>query len=110
MNRSIGGPDASFSMDEQEFTEMVKALREAEKAIGIVDYKLTEKQVKGKDFSRSLFVVENIKEGEVITEKNVRSIRPGFGMHPKELKEILGKVANKDLDKGDRFEWNFIKA
>ena len=110
LDRSIGGPDASFSMNEQEFTEMVKAVREAEKAIGIVDYKLTEKQVKGKDFSRSLYVVENIKKGEVITEKNVRSIRPGFGMHPKELKEILGKVANKDLDKGDRFEWNFIKA
>lgn len=110
LDRSIGGPDASFSMNEQEFTEMVKAVREAEKAIGIVDYKLTDKQVKGKDFSRSLYVVENIKEGEVITEKNVRSIRPGFGMHPKELKEILGKVANKDLDKGDRFEWNFIKA
>src|SRR5690606_21459419 len=86
LDRSIGGPDASFSMNEEEFTQMVKAVREAEKAIGVVDYSLTEKQRKGKDFSRSLYVVEDIKEGEIITEKNVRSIRPGFGLHPKYYK------------------------
>ncbi len=103
LDKSIGGPDASFSMDEQEFTEMVKAVREAEKAIGKVDYTLTDKQKKGKDFSRSLYVVEDIIEGEVITEKNVRSIRPGFGMHPKYLKDFLGKKASKAWNKGDRF-------
>jgi pseudaminic acid synthase len=104
LDRSIGGPDASFSMNEQEFTEMVKAVREAESAIGVVDYTLTEKQAKGKDFSRSLYVVKDIKSGEVITEEHVRSIRPGFGMHPKELKNWLGKPAHKDFEKGDRFE------
>jgi pseudaminic acid synthase len=62
---------------------MVKSIREAESAIGVVDYTLTEKQAKGKDFSRSLYVVEDIKKGEMITEQNVRSIRPGFGLHPK---------------------------
>ena len=103
LDRSIGGPDASFSMNEQEFTEMVKAIREAEKAIGIVDYNLTEKQKKGRDFSRSLYVVENIKKGEIITEKNVRSIRPGFGLHPKYYKEILGKTAQDDMFAGARF-------
>ncbi|MHB1105266.1 MAG: pseudaminic acid synthase [Lutibacter sp.] len=108
LNHSIGGPDASFSMDEIEFTEMVKAVREAEKAIGVVDYRLTEKQVKGKDFSRSLYVVEDIKAGEVITEKNVRSIRPGFGLHPKYYKEVLGKIAAINLEKGERFEIEFI--
>lgn len=102
LDRSIGGPDASFSMNEQEFGEMVKAVREAEKAIGVVDYSLTEKQRKGKDFSRSLYVVKDIKAGEVITEENVKSIRPGFGMHPKYLKELLGNSAALNLSKGQR--------
>jgi len=103
LDKSIGGPDASFSMDEKEFTDMVTAVREAEKAMGKVDYSLTEKQKKGRDFSRSLYVVEDIKMGEVITEKNVRSIRPGFGMHPKYLKDFLGEKADKNWVKGDRF-------
>jgi len=100
LDRSVGGPDASFSMNEAEFTEMVKSVREAEKAIGVVDYTLTDKQLKGREFSRSLYVVEDIKAGEMITEKNVRSIRPGFGLHPKYLKEVLGKQANVDLERG----------
>ena len=108
LDRSIGGPDASFSMDEQEFTAMVKAVREAEKAIGKVDYTLTEKQLKGKDFARSLYVVEDVKAGDLITEKNVRSVRPGFGLHPKYLKDILGKKINQDVVKGDRFNLDFI--
>ena len=108
LDRSIGGPDASFSMNEEEFTAMVKAVREAESAIGVVDYTLTEKQAKGKDFSRSLYVVEDIKQGDVITEKNVRSIRPGFGLHPKHYNEILGKTANEDLEMGERFDITFI--
>jgi len=108
IDRSIGGPDASFSMNETEFADMVKAVREAEKAIGVVDYTLTEKQQKGREFSRSLYVVEHIKEGDIITEKNVRSIRPGFGLHPKYLNEVLGKKVNKELDKGEAFSLDFI--
>ena len=104
LDRSIGGPDASFSMNEAEFTEMVKAVREAEKAIGKVDYNLTDKQKKGKDFSRSLYIVEDIAEGEVITEKNIRSIRPGFGLHPKFYKEVLGKKAKKEIERGERLK------
>lgn len=100
IDRSIGGPDASFSMNEQEFTRMVKAIREAENAIGEVDYKLTEKQKKGKNFSRSLYVVKDIKKGEIITENNVKSIRPGFGMHPKSYNQILGKKVRFDLERG----------
>ena len=100
LNKEIGGPDASFSMDEKEFGEMVKAVREAELAIGKVDYSLTEKQKKGRDFSRSLYVAENIEAGEVITEKNVRSVRPGFGMHPRHYSEILGKKTKENLEKG----------
>jgi pseudaminic acid synthase len=107
LDRSIGGPDASFSMNEEEFTAMVKAVREAESAIGKVDYTLTTKQAKGKDFSRSLYVVKDMKAGDVITENNVQSIRPGFGLHPKCFKEILGKKVNCDVEKGDRFSSNY---
>ncbi|MFN8275117.1 MAG: pseudaminic acid synthase [Flavobacteriaceae bacterium] len=104
LDRSIGGPDASFSMNEAEFTAMVQAVREAEKAIGEVDYQLTEKQVKGRDFSRSLYVAQDIDAGEIFTEKNLRSVRPGFGMHPKYLKDFIGKTAARSYRKGDRFE------
>lgn len=108
LDKSIGGPDASFSLDENEFTEMVTAVRNAEKALGKESYELTEKQKVGKVFARSLYVAENIHEGEVITEKNVRSVRPGFGLHPKYLNEILGKKANADLLKGDRFALEMV--
>jgi len=104
LDRSIGGPDASFSMNEEEFTAMVKVVREAEKATGIVNYSLTEKQKKGKDFCRSLYVVKDIKAGEFFTEENVRSIRPGFGLHPKHFNEIIGREAKHDYEKGDRFQ------
>ncbi|MBB2145927.1 pseudaminic acid synthase [Pedobacter sp. LMG 31464] len=109
LDRSIGGPDASFSMNEQEFTDMVKAVREAEKAIGIVDYNLTEKQKKGKEFCRSLYVVKDIKEGEKITPENIKSIRPGYGLHPKYYSEVLGKHVVEDLGRGDRLTLNSIQ-
>jgi len=108
LDRSVGGPDASFSMNEEEFTAMVKAVREAESAVGVVDYTLTEKQAAGKDYSRSLYVVEDIKAGEIITEKNVKSIRPGYGMHPKYYNEILGKKIAVNLEKGDSLKWDYI--
>lgn len=102
LDRSIGGPDASFSMTEAEFTDMVRMVRDAEKAIGRVDYNLTEKQRKGRDFSRSLYVVRDIAAGEKLTEENIRSIRPGFGLHPRYYREVLGKVAKVSMEKGDR--------
>lgn len=110
IDRSIGGPDASFSMDVSEFTEMVKSVRDAENAIGKVDYSLTEKQLKGREFSRSLYVVENIKRGEFITDKNIRSIRPGFGLHPKYLHMVLGEKVNRDLSKGERLSLHDINT
>jgi pseudaminic acid synthase len=108
LDRSIGGPDASFSMNEVEFTQMVKSVREAEKSVGVVNYHLTDKQEKGKDFSRSLYVVENIIAGELFTEKNIRSIRPGFGLHPKYFSQILGKKATTDISKGSRLNLNMV--
>lgn len=101
LDKSIGGPDASFSLDEQEFTEMVKAVRQAEKALGQVSYDLTEKSKTNRKFARSLFVVKDIKTGEIFTEDNVRSIRPGYGLHPKYLKDVIGKVAERDFEKGE---------
>lgn len=108
LDRSIGGPDAAFSMNEKEFTDMVKAVREAESAMGKVDYTLTEKQVKGKDFSRSLYVVDDIDVGETITEKNVRSIRPGFGLHPKYYNEVLGRKSKVYLEKGTPLSFDLL--
>ena len=100
IDRSIGGPDASFSLNEQEFAAMVKAVREAEVAIGKIDYMLSEKMLKSREFSRSLYVVQDIKAGDVITDMNVRSIRPGFGMHPKYYSEVLGNLSKIDLERG----------
>lgn len=102
LDRAIGGPDASFSLNEIEFSAMVNAVREAEKSIGSIDYALTEKQKKGRFFSRSLYVVKDCIEGEIVSKENVRSIRPGFGMHPLYLKEILGKKFIKQVNKGER--------
>jgi len=108
MDRSIGGPDASFSMTEPEFTEMVTAVRQAESAIGEVNYTLTQKQMEGRAYSRSLYVSNNMKAGEIITIENVRSVRPGFGLHPKHYHEILGKSVKVDLEIGDRLSWEVI--
>lgn len=108
LDRSIGGPDASFSMNEQEFTDMVKAVREAEKAVGVVDYSLTEKQKKGKEFARSLYIVKDIKAGEQITPENMRSIRPGYGLHPKHYYEVLGSKVKFDVDAGTALTWELI--
>tara|TARA_B110001452_G_scaffold158486_1_gene131918 strand:- start:48 stop:1085 length:1038 start_codon:yes stop_codon:yes gene_type:complete len=104
IDRSIGGPDSSFSMNENEFSLMVKNIRDAEKSIGVVDYKLTTKQLNGRNFSRSLYIVKDVKKGDVLTENNIRSIRPGFGLHPKYYFEILGKTFKRALEPGDRLE------
>jgi len=99
-DRNLGGPDSAFSLEPNEFKNMVKAVREVEKALGSVTYESTEKQKKSRAFSRSLFVVKDIKRGEMFTEENVRSIRPGYGLEPKYIDLIIGKRAKKDLVKG----------
>ncbi|RMA65984.1 pseudaminic acid synthase [Ulvibacter antarcticus] len=109
IDRAIGGPDASFSMNLEEFTGMVKAVREAEMAIGKIDYSLTKKQEKGREFSRSIYVVKDSKAGELVSEENIRIIRPGFGMHPKYYKEVLGKKFSSDVKKGERLSKKSFK-
>jgi pseudaminic acid synthase len=103
LDKSIGGADADFSLDKEEFAQMIKAVRDTEKLLGKVDYSLTEKRKSNRRFSRSLYVAKDIKKGEVFTEENIRSIRPGYGMHPKYLKNILGKVAQKDYSFAEPF-------
>ena len=109
LDKSIGGPDADFSLDEKQFTEMVNAVRDTEKLLGSVSYEVSEKVKKNRKFARSLFVVEDVKEGEKLTEKNIRSIRPGYGLHPKHYKEVLGKTFIKDISKGQPLELEMLK-
>ena len=109
LDKNIGGPDAAFSMEIEEFTYMVREIRNLEKALGIVNYNLTEQVLINRTFARSLFFTKDINEGDVITKENMRSIRPGHGMHPRHYKEVLGKVAVKDIKKGTPVDWNLIK-
>lgn len=109
LRKDIGGADAHFSLDENEFKRMVDSVRIAEKMLGKVDYELTEKKRKSKEFSRSLFIAEDIKQGEIFTEKNVRSVRPNYGLHTKFMKDILGKKASCDISKGTPLKIEMIK-
>ncbi len=109
LDRSIGGPDAAFSMEIGEFSAMVKAVRNVEKALGSVVFPSDPTKITGREFSRSLYVAEDVKAGEIVTEKNVRSVRPGFGLHPKYLPEVLGKKFVKSVNKGERFELRMVE-
>ena len=109
LDKSIGGPDASFSLDEHEFSLMVNAVRDAEATLGNVDYTLTEKQQAGKAFSRSLYVVKDVRKGQELTEENIKSIRPGYGMHPKYFYQVIGKKFNKDVKAGERLSFKLIE-
>lgn len=109
LRRSDGGADGAFSMEPEEFKEMVDNIRIIEKAVGKVTYDLTEKQANEREHSRSLFVVEDIKAGEIFTENNLKSIRPGFGIQTKYIKDILGKQAKNDIKRGTPMDWNLIK-
>jgi len=109
MDRSIGGPDAAFSMEKDEFAAMVKAIRNVEKALGEVVYTTDPTKIKGREFSRSLYVIKDVKVGDIVTEKNVKSIRPGFGLHPKFLPEVIGKKFVKPVTKGERFELGMVE-
>jgi len=105
LDKSIGGADAAFSLDKEEFTQMVQALRATEKLLGSVDdFSLTPKKEQSRQFARSLYVAQDIKKGELFTHENIKSVRPGYGCHPKYLKEVLGKKATKDYTFAQRFE------
>ena len=109
LSKSIGGPDASFSLEPSEFALMVKSVRQAELAIGKVDYSVDEKKRKNRMLARSLFVTEKIQKGDIFTLDNIKSIRPGNGLHPKYIKSIIGKKADCDISRGTPLDWNLIK-
>jgi pseudaminic acid synthase len=108
LSRGKPGPDSAFSIEPQELTEMVKAIRRVEKALGGIRYEITEQEKSSQIFRRSLFVVEDLQAGETFTEENVRSIRPGFGLHTRHLSEVLGRRARKDIEKGTPLGWDLI--
>jgi pseudaminic acid synthase len=108
LSRSQGGPDSAFSLSPSEFAEMTKAVRIAETALGGIHFGPTAGEVSTRVFRRSLFVVEVMKSGEVFTDKNVRSIRPGHGLHTRHLEQILGKLAACDIERGTPLSWNLV--
>ena len=108
LDKKLGGPDAGFSLEPAEFKEMVKCVREAEKILGKVDYTLNEKTKKSKEFSRSIFASKAIKKGEILTEENIKVVRPGYGAHPKYYKEILGRKVNQNIEVGMPFDMRMI--
>lgn len=106
LDRKLGGPDSAFSMEPHEFKEMVHSIRQVESALGNISYELSDNDKKRR---RSLFVVEDIVAGDIITNENVKSIRPGYGLHPKFLNQIIGKRAKRDLIKGLPFKIDYVK-
>ncbi len=109
LKRSDGGPDASFSMEPEEFKAMVKGIRLIERSMGKIRYGPTDRELQNKIFRRSLFVVKDVKAGDKITTSNVRSIRPGHGLSPKHFDETIGKTFKANIVKGTPLSWNFIK-
>jgi pseudaminic acid synthase len=109
LDKKIDSPDREFSLTPDEFKEMVNAVKAARRALGDGTYKVTEGMKKGRVFARSLFVVRDVKKGELFTEENVRSIRPGYGLHPKYYHQIVGKRrARKDIKAGTPLSWDLI--
>jgi len=109
LSRDIPGPDSSFSLEPHEFTAMVEAIRTAEKALGAVHYGTTERELSSRVFRRSLFVVKDVKIGEQVTAENVRSIRPGYGLHPRHLKNVLNREFTENVYQGTPLMWTMIK-
>jgi N-acetylneuraminate synthase len=110
LSRDVPGPDSKFSMEPHEFKEMVKAVRIAQKALGQVHYGPAENEAEILIFRRSLFVVKDMKAGDRFTLENMRSIRPGHGLSPKYYKEILGKKASKDIERGTPLSWDLVEG
>ncbi|MEF2230680.1 MAG: pseudaminic acid synthase [Pseudodesulfovibrio sp.] len=108
LSRAAGGPDSSFSLEPEEFKAMVVCIRNVEKALGRVSFELTEKQKESTVFRRSLFVTAAMRQGDVFSAENVRSIRPGWGLHTRHLPEILGRRAGRDIERGTPLAWNLV--
>jgi N-acetylneuraminate synthase len=110
LSRSEPGPDSAFSLEPQEFKAMVDAVRVAEKALGAVNFGIGTKEANSRVFRRSLFVVQDVKRGEVFTEENIRSIRPGHGLHTRHLSDVLGRSAARDIERGTPLSWDLVSS
>jgi len=108
LRRADGGPDSAFSLEPAEFKAMVEAVRTAEKALGSVQLVPGLHEANSRKFRRSLFVVEDIKKGDLFTKQNVRSIRPADGLHPRHLDEVLGRRAACDVERGTPLSWAMV--
>ncbi|MFZ5994611.1 MAG: pseudaminic acid synthase [Thermodesulfobacteriota bacterium] len=108
LSRAVPGPDSAFSLEPHEFAAMVEAIRTSEKALGTVNYGAGSEESRSLMFRRSLFVVQDVKAGERFNKENVRSIRPGYGLPPKFLKEVLGRRASKNIEKGTPLDWSLM--
>jgi len=108
LSRSLKGPDSAFSLEPSEFKAMVDAVRVAEKSLGEIHFGLTDSERSSRVFRRSLFVVEAIRQGEVFSEGNIRSIRPGHGLHTRHLMQIVGKRAACDIERGTPLSWDLV--
>jgi len=108
LSRSTPGPDSAFSLEPEEFKSMIEAVRVAEKATGGVHFGGSKDEAGSRKFRRSLFVVSELRAGEEITEEHVRSIRPGHGLPPKHLTEVLGRVASEDIPRGSPLQWRHV--
>jgi pseudaminic acid synthase len=109
LDKNIGGPDASFSLEPQEFKNLVESIRQAEASIGKTTFELSEKTKRSRTFARSLFAVKDIKAGEIFTNENVKSIRPANGLPPKYIDSIIGKTSKTEIKKGTPLTWTLIK-
>jgi pseudaminic acid synthase len=108
LSRQTPGPDSAFSLEPHEFKEMVEAIRTTEKALGRVHYGVSQNEARSRVFRRSLFVVADIKAGDVFTTSNIRSIRPGYGLHTRYFEEILGRSAVRDIQRGTPLTWEMV--
>lgn len=108
LSRDVAGPDSAFSLEPAEFRAMVQAVRATEGALGRVNYEMATKEKASRVFRRSLFVVEDVKAGEEFTAQNVRCIRPGYGLLPKNLPEVLGRKASRDIARGTPVQWELV--
>jgi pseudaminic acid synthase len=106
LDRNMGGPDSAFSMEPGEFKDMVKSVREAESSLGTISYEISDRD---RNRRRSLFVVKDINAGDTITEQNVRSLRPGVGLAPIKINEIIGRKVKVDIKKGTPLSNDFIE-
>ncbi len=108
LSRSLKGPDSAFSLEPPEFKEMVEAVRVAKQSLGEIHFGLTESERSSHVFRRSLFVVQAVRQGDTFSEANVRSIRPGHGLHTRHLPQIVGKRASRDIERGTPLSWDLV--